>query len=206
MSAPTGPGMYDAHGRWVPHALIKEGDKLRHDLVLELAAKARRKAAEDAAYEQSMLADIAAFVSLQAEKYGAKLGGEKGNVTLTSFDGRYRVVRAVADFLAFDERLQIAKALIDECIREWVPGSSSEIRALIDHAFQVDRSGRVSTERVLSLRKLDIEHERWRQAMQAISDSIQVTTSRSYVRVYERIDGTEKYRPIGPAIPEKGSP
>jgi hypothetical protein len=116
------------------------------------------------------------------------------------------VVRQVADFLVFDERLQVAKSIVDECIHEWVPGSGDEIRALIEHAFQVDKAGRVSTERILSLRKLDIQHDRWKAAMQAISDSVQVASSKSYVRVYERIDGTDKYRPVGPPIQDRGAP
>lgn len=199
MSAPEGEGMFDAQGRWVPEALIKPGDLLRHNLVLELVARAREKATLDAKYEAGMHEDVTAFVQLQAEKYGAKLGGQKGNVTLTSFDGRYRIVRQVADFLTFDERLTIAKALVDECIREWAAHAGDKIRALVEHAFQVDRSGRVNTERVLSLRKLDIDDDRWKAAMTAITDSVQVASSRSYVRVYERVEGTtDKYRPVGP--------
>lgn len=199
---PEGEGLMDAQGRWVPKALIKEADLLRHELVLELAAKMLAEQTRRAAHDRMMHAEVAAFVSLQGERYGATIGGTKGNVTLTSFDGRYRVVRQVADFLVFTEQLNVAKQLVDECLREWSSGTDPKIRALIEHAFQVDRSGRVNTDRVLSLRKLDIQDERWQAAMTAISDSVQVASSRSYVRVYERIDGTDKYRPIGPQAGE----
>ena len=38
---------------------------------------------------------------------------------------------------------------------------------------------------VLALRRLNIEDKRWQRAMTAISDAIQITGSRSYLRVYE---------------------
>ena len=113
------------------------------------------------------MGDVAAFVALSAEQYGAKVGGNKGNLTITTYDGRYKVQRQVSETLVFDERLQAAKALIDECITEWTEGSRDEIRALINDAFQVDKEGRINTGRVLSLRRLKIDDERWRQAMLA---------------------------------------
>lgn len=193
---PNDGGMLDARGRWVPDRLIRPIDRARHELVEQLAAKAKAKAEADARFEREMHEEIAAFVSLSAGEYGVTVGGKKGNVTLHSFDGRYRIVRAQQDYLQFDERLQVAKELVDACVHEWMPGATDELRTLVQHAFQVDKTGRVSTERVLSLRKIGIQHERWSQAMAAISDSIQVAHSKSFVRVYERIEGTDEYRPI----------
>lgn len=43
-----------------------------------------------------------------------------------------------------------------------------------------------STNRVLSLRRLDIQDGKWQQAMEAISDSIIITDSKAYIRFYER--------------------
>ena len=60
---------------------------------------------------------------------------------------------------------------------------------------QVDKEGKISTGRVLGLRRLNIHDEKWQQAMQAISDSIIVTDSKNYVRFYER-DENGKYQPI----------
>ncbi|STY90300.1 DUF3164 family protein [Moraxella bovis] len=51
------------------------------------------------------------------------------------------------------------------------------------------------TRRVLSLRSLDINDEKWLQAMDAISDAIQVVSSKEYIRVYER-DNDGKYQQI----------
>jgi hypothetical protein len=186
----------DARGALIPVDTIKPIDLARDDLVHEIVAKARATAACLAEFKTGAFADIEAFIELSAEKYGAKLGGKKGNVSLVSFDGRYKVLRAVQETLAFDERLQAAKALIDECLIDWTQGARSEIRALIDNAFQVDKEGNISTGRILGLRRLDISDPKWKQAMEALSDSIQVQCSTSYIRVYERIGNTDKYRQI----------
>ncbi|MHA3316643.1 DUF3164 family protein, partial [Yersinia pseudotuberculosis] len=45
-------------------------------------------------------------------------------------------------------------------------------------------------------RGYDITDPRWLRAMTAISESVQVVCSTSYIRVYERIGDTDKYQPI----------
>lgn len=44
----------------------------------------------------------------------------------------------------------------------------------------------INTQRVLGLRRLAIKDEKWQRAMQAISDSIRVSDSKQYVRIYQR--------------------
>lgn len=182
--------MRDAKGRLVPREMVKDVDLARDELVREIVAKAREVNATLAKFKAGAFADIEAFLDLSAERYGAKLGGAKGNVSLASFDGKYRVQRAVAEHLAFDERLQAAKALIDECIHAWTEGSRAEIRALVNDAFQVDKEGKVSTGRILGLRRLDIDDEKWLRAMKAIGDSVRVVGSKTYIRIYVRDDVT----------------
>lgn len=185
--------MKNAQGALIPEANIREIDLLRHQLVLQIVAEAheQQKALRD--FRDKTFADLEAFFALSAERYNAPLGGIKGNVTLTSFDGHYKIIRARQDTLVFDEGLQVAKAIIDECLQEWTRDSRAEVRALIDQAFQVDKEGNISTARVLGLRRLKIEDARWLKAMQAISDAVSVASSKAYVRVYKRRGDTDKY-------------
>ena len=92
----------DAKGNLVPLANIKETDLLRDELVMEIVAKARALRDNIAAFKQRSMDDIAAFAQLSAEKYGAKLGGAKGNIRLMSFDGAYRIALAMQDTLTLD--------------------------------------------------------------------------------------------------------
>ena len=185
MTTPDGY-MENAQGHLVPLAQVKEIDLARHELVMEKVARALKLQKELGEFKAEVMDDIEAFIALSAEKYGASVGGKKGKVTLASFDGRFQIKRQISEFLTFDERLQAAKALIDECLKTWTQGSPSELRALVNDAFQVDKEGRINTGRILGLRRLDIGDDRWARAMQAISDSVQVRDVKAYFRIYER--------------------
>lgn len=186
----------DASGRLVPESMIKPIDRTRDELVRELADAAKNISGGLAKFKANVFAEIGAFQSLSAEQYNVKFGGKKGNVTLYSFDGAYKIQVAIADSLVFDERLQAAKHLIDECFREWTVDSRPEIRALIDAAFAVDKEGNINTARVLGLRKMEIKDQKWLMAMKAIAEAVTVVGSTQYVRVYERVGDTERYAPI----------
>lgn len=187
--------MIDAKGRWTHKRMIKPVDLARDELVIEQCKRALAMASVMAQFRRASMGDVQAFAALSAEQYGVKLPA-KGNLTLYSYDGKYKIIRATAERIVFDERLQAAKTLIDECIREWSQGSSVELIALVNDAFQVDKEGEVSTSRVLGLKRHAIEHEKWRQAMKAIDDSMHTAESKSYLRYYVRNDTSGEYEPI----------
>lgn len=197
MQTPIPEGYWkDARGALVPESMIKPIDRQRDQLVREIVEKAKELSKLMTEFKGSVFGDIEAFVDLSLQEYGTKLGGKKGNVTLATFDGKYKILRANADNINFDERIQAAKELIDECVAEWTTDARPEIKAIIDNAFAVDKQGKISIGRVLNLRRLDIKDQRWLKAMDAISDSLQVVGSTSYIRIYERVGETEQYRQI----------
>lgn len=204
MSDPTTPQppavppgyMQDAKGRLVPETQVTPVDKMRDQLVRDIASQAANLSAVLATFKRMAFGDIAAFVETSAELYGAKLRGAKGNAVLYSFDGRFKVERRIMDNIRFDERLQAAKSLIDECLTDWTEDGRDEIKVLIQDAFRVDQQGDVNTTRVLGLRRHPFKDPRWIRAMDAISDSLQVVGSSSYVRVYERVGQSDQYRQI----------
>jgi len=191
------PGLWrDAQGRLVPIEMIKPIDQERDRLVRQLVGRAYELNQELAQFKAAAFGDVDAFVDLSAEQYDVHLGGKKGNVTLVTFDGRYKVIRAKADSIVFDERLQAARALIDECLADWTVGARSEVKLLINDAFRTDTKGEIRTASVLALRRLAIEDERWTRAMTAIGEACQVASTTSYLRLYERVGDTDQYVPI----------
>ncbi|MCY1367848.1 hypothetical protein D9M69_547990 [compost metagenome] len=186
----------NAQGYLIHESMIKPIDQERDRLVKHLVDRASELSGELADFKAVAFGDIEAFVELSAEQYGAKVGGRKGNVTLFSFDGRYKIQRAVQESIAFDERLRAARALIDECLRDWTAGARPEVVTLVNDAFRTDTKGEIRTARVLALRRLEIADERWQRAMQAIGEACQVIGSKSYIRVYERVGDTDQYAPI----------
>lgn len=178
----------NAQGNLIHVSNIKDIDLARDEIVQELITRAIELGKQVASFKKDALESIQAFSELSAEKYGARLGGKKGNITLTSFDGRYQIVRAIADRITFDERLQAAKSLIDECLKDWTKDARSEIQTLIHSAFEADKKGNLATHKILGLRTIKIDDPKWLSAMEAISDAITVNSTKTYVRFYERND------------------
>jgi hypothetical protein len=187
--------MTDSQGRQVPVELVSEIDKLRDQTVRRIADEAMKMKEVLAAFKQRIRDDIYTFAELSANQYGKSWGGKKGNISLSTFDGKYRLVVAMDDQIVFDERLQVARKIIGECLDKWSDGSRPEIRMLVNDAFQVDKTGKINTARVLGLRRLEIHDPDWKKAMQAITESIQVSGSKQYLRFYER-GGNGEYHQI----------
>lgn len=186
----------DARGVLTPESLVKPVDKERDALVRAIVERAIPLSQVLRDFKQDTFADIQALVDLSAEQYGATIGGKKGNVTLYTYDGRYKVQRAMQDRIAFDERIQAAKELIDACVGEWTKDARPELLAIIDRAFSTDKEGEINPGRVLQLRRHDITDPRWLRAMDALAEAVQVVSSKSYIRIYERVGDSDQYRPI----------
>lgn len=188
--------MVNADGGLIPEDAVKTVDKLQDELVRKIIGYAVPLSAQVARFRQHCFDDVDGFVALLEQEYKARRGGSKGNLTFTSFDGLLKVVVQVSENIVFGPELQVAKGLVDECLREWSSGSRTEIRAIINRAFDVDNQGRINRNDLLSLLRLEIEDERWQNAMKAIRDSFRVVGSKRYVRIYQRADAQAAWSPI----------
>lgn len=176
----------DAKGKAIPRSMVKPIDRIRDDLVVGLGYQAQNLSTQLQRFKENAMMDIQNFLETSAGRYKLSFGGQKGNLTLYSFDKKFKLIMAVSERIAFNEQLLIAKKLIDECIKEWVEGVRLEVRVLIDRAFQVDKQGQINVKRILELQHIDIKDKRWKKAMQAINNSITIVASKSYVRMYYR--------------------
>lgn len=190
------PYMTDARGALVPLAAVKPVDKLMDEVVRKVVAFATELSAQIARFRGHTFEDVASFQALIAQEYGTSVGGAKGNVTLTSFDGTMKVQIQVADLIVFGPELQAAKRLVDECLAEWSAEAGDELRAIVSRAFQVDKEGRVNRAEIFMLLRVSIEDPRWVRAMDAVRESIRVVGSKSYVRFYRRADPQAAWQPI----------
>jgi hypothetical protein len=205
MSGKPHPAAIDVDGCWHlrdakralrPIAAVKPMDLLMDELVRTTLGEARVVSALIAAFKQRAFERVGELQALLAQDYGANIGGKKGNITLSSYDGCAKMQVAVADQLEFGPELQVAKTLIDDCLREWSADSRVEIRALVDRVFAVDKEGQISHAGLFMLLRVNIEDERWQEAMKAIQDSIRIIGSRTYVRFYDRAEPDGPWRGV----------
>ncbi len=177
--------MQNATGSLIPETKVKDEDKLEDELVRKLTRIAAELSLALTTFKAQALSEAVAFKYLVNERYGATKGGAKGNMTLRAFDGSAEMQIAVAEHIAFGPELNAAKELIDNCVRRWSQDANDNTRVLVEHAFQVNKTGKIDTQRVLGLRRLEINDAEWSRAMDAISDAVRVTGSKTYVRFYE---------------------
>jgi hypothetical protein len=184
----VGDGAYmrDAKGALVPVAMIKAQDQLQDEVVRKIMGYAIALSDQVARFKAHTFEDIGGFEALLAQEYDTTIGGAKGNKTLMSFDGLFKVTVQVADNIVFGPELQIAKALVDECLNEWSEGARDEIRAIVTRAFNTDKEGQINRSEIFMLLRLEIEDPRWQRAMKAIRDAMRVVGSKTYVRCYRR--------------------
>ena len=188
--------MQDAKERLIPLGLVKPEHALEDQTVRKIAFFAEDINAQIARFRGHTVDDVAAFIELLVEKYNGKRGGAKGNITLTSFDNCLKVTVQVQDVMTFGPELQVAKGLVDECITLWSEGADEKIRALVEHAFQVDKEGKINRAALLALRRLEIEDAGWQRAMAALADAMRVISTREYVRFHKRADPKAKWEAI----------
>ena len=188
--------LLNALGHLVPREQVREHDLLRDETVRALAEKALAINKALVEFKAAALTDIADLITISAERYKVKMGGEKGTVSATTSDGRYKIQRTYAERIPFTEETKAAEKLIYQCIQRWGEGANPYIRTFADRAFRANSKGELKMSEVLDLLRYEIDDAEWAQAMQAIRDSIQAIGNAVYVRVYERIGQSEKYRTV----------
>lgn len=188
--------MRNAMGHLVPREQIREQDLLRDQVARSLAEEAMDLSNRLKAFKLRALGDVADLVRIAGERYQVTLGGEKGNITISAFDGSVKVIRSVAQNIVFTEEIEAGKQLINRCIDRWTEGANVNVRALVDRAFRTDAKGQIKTTAVLELFRLEIDDPEWVTAMAAIRDSIQANGTSTYVRVYKRVGDSEQYTSV----------
>ncbi len=186
----------DHRGNMIHEKNINPIDLLEDQLVEKLMKHAADLNAQIARFRGHCFDDITAFLDLLFERYQAKRGGKKGNMTFLSFDGLAKVTVQVAEKLQVTSALRAAEALIDECIKEWAEGSHDNIRAIVSHAFRQDKEGNVSVSALLELSRVKIEDERWQRGVAALKDSLRPVGSRTYLRFYRRANQDARWSAI----------
>lgn len=188
--------MADAKGGLVPVELVKAQHKLEDETVRKIIGHAVDLNSQIGRFLGHTTTDLGEFDALLAQEYNAKRGGNKGNRTYQTFDGLLKVQVQNADLIDFGPELQIAKAIIDECLNEWASETRPEIRAVVTRAFNTDREGQINRSEIYMLLRLDIDDARWQRAQDAIREAMRVTGSKQYVRFYKRKAVTDAWQPI----------
>lgn len=184
-----------ADGTLVPEDQVKDIDKLRDQMVMGIADKMLYLKQEMIKTKADVVEDIEAFMETASEQYDVKYGGEKGNLTFTSFDGNVQIKYYSNDYLTFNEGIHVAKKLIDEFLEDITRDSSKSIKQIVNQAFNL-KQGRMDVKAILKLRDINETDPRWVKAMSIIDESRQYVSGNKSLRLYLKNRQTDKMEHI----------
>lgn len=188
----------NARNEWVHPDLIRADEKLKDQLVECILRKVEEHNKLLKALKDDINDDIESYLDILLEKYNinAKDSAKKGNFTFEDYAKTLKVQVQMAEKIQFNDKLNIAKAKIDEYLNDIVKDSSEDIKVLINKAFEVDKKGNLDSKKILSLRSYDIKDARWKEAMEIIAESVEIVGIKPYIRFYKRDKATDSYTAI----------
>lgn len=168
---------------------ILDEDKARDKVVEACCSRAVKLNKQLVEAKKKIVRRVTEYLASVAEKYGTNW---KGNTIIVNFGQYYRVIVKVQNFISFDEKLNVAKSKIMECLDEWSSDSNPALIALVDKAFETDRKGKINREFIFKLTRMKMEpktcKEKWEEAMQLLRDSMFVESSKDYYTFQYRGD------------------
>ncbi|MFT6668666.1 MAG: hypothetical protein ACJAVZ_000112 [Afipia broomeae] len=188
--------MGDGKGGYQPVETIKPQHLIEDETVRKILGYGIALSDQMARFKEHTFDDIGSHEAILEQEFNTKVGGAKGNKTLQTVDGLFKVQVQVSDYIAFGPELQIAKALFDECLNEWAADARAELRALVTNAFQTDKTGNINRSRIFMLLRQDSEDPRWQEGQRAIREAMRVVGSKTYVRCYQRASHDARWEPV----------
>ena len=180
--------MRDSNGNDVPVKYVSKYDKARDKAVRRVLArflKAREM------LEQTVRESIADLNALAATKESV---GAKGNFSARSFDGLIQASIRQQYNIFLDERVVRARELmlgyVEGVLGKVGGNDAAALRLIIAEAFKANAQGFLSTGKVMSLLRMEIDNADWREAKRILQDAIKPQKGKRYL-VCERRNTTQ---------------
>lgn len=188
--------LVNSSGDAIPIENVRPRD-IRADRIVKIAHLEAEFARNVLQYLKSeVYTSIEDQLEYMAREYDIDRHNEGGNQTLSTYDNNKKIEVRVQKKMEFGSEIQLAKELIDDCLNRWSEGANRNLKAVVMNAFKVDQSGKVDRNAILNLRNLEIDDEKWNQAMDLISDALHEVGSKSYVRFRQRVGEERKWESI----------
>jgi hypothetical protein len=177
--AKTVTTMTDSNGDKVPLKYVCAYDKARDRVTRRILARFEKARAALEAVVADSIKDLDELAKLKESL------GEKGNFSARSFDGLIQVSIRQQYKIRLDERVIRARELMLEyvgSVLDRVNGVDvSALRLLVNDAFKANSQGFLSTGRILSLIRMEVNNEKWREAKMILQDALKPEKGKQYL-------------------------
>ena len=186
--------MRDSNGNDIPLKYVSKYDKAKDKAVRKILArfvKARH------ALESVVAETVAELNELAATKESV---GAKGNFSARSFDGLIQVSIRQQYNILLDERVVRARELMlgyIEGVLAKVGGNDAQaLRLIVAEAFKANAQGFLSTGKIMSLLRMEIDNDDWREAKRILQESIKPQKGKRYLVCETRISTQMEFEAI----------
>ena len=179
MSERTIKTMRDSNGHDIPVKYVSAYDKARDKVTRRIHARFEKARGLLEAVVSESITDLDGLAKLKDSL------GEKGNFSARSFDGLIQVAIRQQYNIRLDERVIHARELMLEYVSsvlDRVDGVVvSALRLLVMEAFKANSQGFLSTGRVLSLMRMEVNNEKWREAKMILQEALKPEKGKQYL-------------------------
>ena len=179
MSEKTIKTMTDSMGNNIPVKYVSAYDKARDRATRRILARFQKARSMLEAVVAESIADLDELSKLKDSL------GEKGNFSARSFDGLIQVAIRQQYNIRLDERVIRARELMMEYVNsvlDRVDGVDvSALRLLVTEAFKVNSQGFLSAGRVLSLMRMEVNNDKWREAKMILQAALKPEKGKQYL-------------------------
>ena len=186
--------MRDSNGNDIPLKYVSKYDKAKDRAVRRILARFLKT--------RSMLEDVVSETigELNALAATKESVGAKGNFSARSFDGLIQVSIRQQYNILLDERVVRARELMlgyIEGVLERVGGNDAQaLRLIVSEAFKANAQGFLSTGKIMSLLRMEIDNDDWREAKRILQESIKPQKGKRYLVCETRISTQMEFEAI----------
>lgn len=178
----------DAAGRQVPANYVPKFAKTKDAAARKILAAWRK---EEARLRKLWKETVAAVEKIHAEarkeeKLEPATVADKGYFSFRSFDGNIVVRLDRARDVVFNEKLDLAKELIDEAVREIAGETAGDLRTIVESAFKPRGKNRtLDRQRLSDICRMNVRNEKWKKAVELIKAAAEESARMDYLRVLD---------------------
>ena len=186
--------MRDANGQDVPVKYVSKYDKLRDKITRRIEARFRKARAALEAVVRESIADLDDLAKCKESL------GEKGNFQARSFDALIQVSIRQQYNILLDERVVRARELMlgyVEGVLAKIGGNDAQaLKLIVAEAFKANAQGFLSTGKIMSLLRMEIDNADWREAKRILQDAIKPQKGKRYLACEVRKSTQADFRQI----------
>lgn len=183
------------------------GDLVRQDNVTPLEAEEdklvkmlfpRAQALHDqiGRFKHDAMTAVEEMVERCVKEHGIKRFEKiKGNLQFTSFDGNYKIQRAIDDKIEYDSSIEVARQKFDMYVDVLKQQSGDDAALFIEEAFSL-KNNRWTVSKLVELCNKRIDHPLYKQAVIALRQALFVSGSKAYLRFYIRNEKDDSWMPL----------